>query len=170
MAMQLWTASRPDSGDDASSTVLQNVWVRPWCTQVARIVAVGVAALAVVGLVANFTGHTSSLSKVNLTSMAHRVELDESDPSCFFISKGQGMACKLSPMDHSMDGAGTATVKHPFGPQRECERLCRDQKNCTGYEYRTVEMRCELWHAKIGYAMVTDHPYEFECKVKICGR
>merc|ERR1719433_338361 len=70
---------------------------------------------------------------------------------CLFVSMGPGTLCKSSKEDLSLDGGGTATV-HPIGPQGACEKFCQDDGSCTGYEYRAIEERCEIWHIPIRYA------------------
>merc|ERR1719362_2677834 len=85
-----------------------------------------------------------------------------------FVSMGPGTLCKSSEEDDSLDGGGTATV-HDIGPQGACQKFCQEDNTCTGYEYRAIEERCEIWHIPIRYARKAVHPFEFECKAKHCN-
>mmetsp|Transcript_119037 Transcript_119037/g.237344 ORF Transcript_119037/g.237344 Transcript_119037/m.237344 type:complete len:186 (+) Transcript_119037:79-636(+) len=87
---------------------------------------------------------------------------------CLFVSMGPGTLCKSSKDDLSLDGNGTAKV-HAIGPQGRCQKFCLEDDTCTGYEYRAIEERCEIWHIPIRYARKAVHPFEFECKAKHCN-
>merc|ERR1719410_1830646 len=88
---------------------------------------------------------------------------------CMFVSEGFGSTCKRDSADHSLDGGGTATVL-TLGPQTHCEQRCLERTDCSGYEYRAHEKRCELWHVPVGFTKLAHHPKEFECKAKLCNR
>eukprot|EP00419_Tripos_fusus_P026641 CAMPEP_0172716364 /NCGR_PEP_ID=MMETSP1074-20121228/68171_1 /TAXON_ID=2916 /ORGANISM="Ceratium fusus, Strain PA161109" /LENGTH=161 /DNA_ID=CAMNT_0013541037 /DNA_START=112 /DNA_END=597 /DNA_ORIENTATION=+ len=89
--------------------------------------------------------------------------------NCTFVSMGLGTTCKVNRQDDTFDGEGTTNVK-TLAPQAECQNWCAAHASCTGYEYRSTEMRCEIWHLAIGYSKPAQHPFEFECKRKKCSR
>lgn len=88
---------------------------------------------------------------------------------CMFVSMGSGSTCKRGSADTSLDGGGTATVL-TLGPQTQCEQRCLARTDCFGYEYRSNEWRCELWHVHVGATKLAHHPSQFECKKKLCKR
>merc|ERR1719507_905409 len=127
----------------------------------------GVLCLVLVGLWRKTHFRPSWLPGTGIATTQLHSDQGDKRKRCMFLSKGQGTTCKRDISDETLDGGGTATVRK-LGPQAKCEDWCLNHDGCTGYEYRSIEMRCELWHVPIGYAKEAKHPFEFECKAKMC--
>lgn len=134
-----------------------------------RLAQIGAGAVGVLGIVCI----TAALMRQHGTHDAkagehEAVDLEGSgERKCTFVSMGLGTTCKVDRDDHTFDGEGTTNVK-TLAPQAECQNWCDTHDSCTGYEYRSTEMRCEIWHLPIGYSKPAQHPFEFECKRKKC--
>jgi len=113
--------------------------------------------------------HSAHASRGEDEAVVLESQGDSSNKKCTFESMGLGTTCKVDREDHTFDGEGTTNVK-TLAPQAECQNWCATHDSCTGYEYRSTEMRCEIWHLPIGYSKPAQHPFEFECKRKKCSR